>query len=1313
MQRFIFAFFFIIGLTQSIRGATWVQTTQSDFESGIGINVDTRISPDDVTLLKFAGIDQYQLAIQNTNNIFDVNWAAQTFLNTKSGYVTKISIYCQKVGSPPNPLYLGIRDCLGTDLPGTTVYATAQRSDITTSIGEYDFSFPTPPYLLANTKYSFVVYTTGGDAGNCYQVYYWNADIYPNGRRCTSNNGGSSWTGTATDFGFKVYNSSATLQIFQPGPTLGKDAYVDQNNPTTNYGTNVALSVERRTNRIRRSYLEFDISSLPTIGAVDSAFLNLYQNAQAAANNLTIQCRRVTSSWDESTITWNLQPTFTATVTDSITTNSNGWKRWTTSEYVQGWYQNTYPNYGFLLISSPEGGTATNYRKNFRSSNFNNNEARWRFHPYLQVYFQAFVDSGNLISSTFDANQWGEPRWCKFFFNATIPPGTEVKFQIASNEDNATWNFVGPDGTPATFYTTTNTPIWSGHYGDRYIKYKAYLKTTTNATPVLHDVTILYFKDYYVEELTGDDLTNFGRADSPFKTIQRAIELMVGSDGCIVRNGNYPGENKITDIQTGSAEYPTFFRNEIGQTPVIDGLGLTYGFLDSLGNYVEISGFTINDAIVGIYYYGTSDILCQNNVISVPDGGYGILFESSSQSRIINNRISPGAGATWPFEGIWVYNATNVRVSGNDVRNMNDCGLLLELSSNCGFYQNLSVNNMFGIDVITSSACSLYNNTFDLNLDAGIHANQLSGTIYTVNNNLTNNKYGFGWCDGAGYISSDYNDVWNSTVNNYTYGTGGYTVTPGVSDISADPLYTPTYYLSAGSSCIDAGTDVGLPYIGLAPDIGAFESAKKGKPKQRLSFQTKSVWGDDVRLTNDSFASYLSWNNGKVMVQEDSILGIVFYDNRDSNYEVYFLRSWDKGEDWEPETRVTYDALPSIFPVIAGAQGKFFLVWCQEISGSYNLFFKYSTDFGSTWSSDTSLTNLTTDCGSPSLAVFGDTLHLVFHNNRTGNYEIFYKRSVNGGTTWSPDTQLTNNPASSYFPSLTVTGDTLHLVWFDERDANFEIYYKRSTDGGLTWSSDIRITLNDSVSAYPSIVAGGNNVHLFWHENRLGNYDIYYAKSIDGGVSFNPEVNLTQTLLQCYFPSVTISGSYLHLVYREGDEIFYKYSTDYGQNWGSPLRISSAEGISEYAAIAARADSVYIVWFDERDGNPEIYFKKNVADTATTMVEETSVHSSKFIVHSKLYQNQPNPFSSQTAIRYSLSAMSHEPRAISHVSLKIYNIAGQLVKTLVDEQRIANSEQRVIWDGTDESGKLVARGVYFYRLQVGDFSDTKKMILLR
>jgi hypothetical protein len=90
-----------------------------------------------------------------------------------------------------------------------------------------------------------------------------------------------------------------------------------------------------------------------------------------------------------------------------------------------------------------------------------------------------------------------------------------------------------------------------------------------------------------------------------------------------------------------------------------------------------------------------------------------------------------------------------------------------------------------------------------------------------------------------------------------------------------------------------------------------------------------------------------------------------------------------------------------------------------------------------------------------------------------------------------------------------------------------------------------------------------------------------------------------------------------------------------------------------------------------------------------------------------LDQNYPNPFNPSTSIRYSVSGDGP-----MEVSLRIYNVAGRLVRTLVDGQ-IAPAEYEVIWNGRNEGDQEVASGLYFYRLQVSDYVETKKMVLLR
>ena len=65
-----------------------------------------------------------------------------------------------------------------------------------------------------------------------------------------------------------------------------------------------------------------------------------------------------------------------------------------------------------------------------------------------------------------------------------------------------------------------------------------------------------------------------------------------------------------------------------------------------------------------------------------------------------------------------------------------------------------------------------------------------------------------------------------------------------------------------------------------------------------------------------------------------------------------------------------------------------------------------------------------------------------------------------------------------------------------------------------------------------------------------------------------------------------------------------------------------------------------------------------------------------------------------------------------HVSLEVYNLLGQRVVTLVDEQMSAGTHT-VIWNGIDAGGRQVATGVYFYRISAGEYNDVKKMILIK
>ena len=112
----------------------------------------------------------------------------------------------------------------------------------------------------------------------------------------------------------------------------------------------------------------------------------------------------------------------------------------------------------------------------------------------------------------------------------------------------------------------------------------------------------------------------------------------------------------------------------------------------------------------------------------------------------------------------------------------------------------------------------------------------------------------------------------------------------------------------------------------------------------------------------------------------------------------------------------------------------------------------------------------------------------------------------------------------------------------------------------------------------------------------------------------------------------------------------------------------------------------------------------SILNTLTTDIEEQNQH--KHPNNYNLYQNFPNPFNPITIIKYEI------PKRTS-VLLKIYNILGEEVKTLVKEEQMPGYYE-VIWDGTDKMGLKVSSGIYIYKMETNtDYVKTLKMVFLK
>jgi hypothetical protein len=146
-------------------------------------------------------------------------------------------------------------------------------------------------------------------------------------------------------------------------------------------------------------------------------------------------------------------------------------------------------------------------------------------------------------------------------------------------------------------------------------------------------------------------------------------------------------------------------------------------------------------------------------------------------------------------------------------------------------------------------------------------------------------------------------------------------------------------------------------------------------------------------------------------------------------------------------------------------------------------------------------------------------------------------------------------------------------------------------------------------------------------------------------------------------------------------------------------------GFDNYEPLVLRKGAIFEFDFNPDELNSPGMSRDYVIKAVGRYQPDYSVYTHLMPGQVQLYNNYPNPFNPTTTINYDLSAATH-------VKLAIYNILGQNVKTLVDCYE-DSGHKTVIWDGTDSFGRQVASGMYFYRLEAGDFSDSRKMVLMK
>ena len=312
-----------------------------------------------------------------------------------------------------------------------------------------------------------------------------------------------------------------------------------------------------------------------------------------------------------------------------------------------------------------------------------------------------------------------------------------------------------------------------------------------------------------------------------------------------------------------------------------------------------------------------------------------------------------------------------------------------------------------------------------------------------------------------------------------------------------------------------------------------------------------------------------------------------------------FFSAMAYGITWSTKKRLTNNEGGSGSPAIAVDGSNVYVVWCDDTPGNPELYFKKSVDGGITWTAGKRITHNAGNSMFPAIAVNGSNIYVVWEDSTPGNKEIYFKRSDDGGVTWAVGKRLSYREGQSMAPDIALNGSNIYVVWYDDRNLvrNRGIYFKRSDDGGITWTAHERLTNNVGDSSLPAMAVEGSNIYIVWyyHISGTGYSDIYFKRSDNGGITWTADERLTNNIGDFSYPTIAVDGLNVYLIWHDNTsaEIYFKRSDDGGITWTVEERLTHNSGFSVRPAIAVHGSNIYIVWEDSSSGNQEIYFKNS------------------------------------------------------------------------------------------------------------------------
>ena len=354
-------------------------------------------------------------------------------------------------------------------------------------------------------------------------------------------------------------------------------------------------------------------------------------------------------------------------------------------------------------------------------------------------------------------------------------------------------------------------------------------------------------------------------------------------------------------------------------------------------------------------------------------------------------------------------------------------------------------------------------------------------------------------------------------------------------------------------------------------------------------------WLTTQRLTWDSMDS----ESPVISLGSGNDIHIAWFGKLISHSEIYYKKSSDMGTNWSAPKRLTWSnrSFGNVDICVDGSN-RVFVAFPDLLYGNSDVFYKKSADGGTTWQALKRLTWTAGHSNKVSVAYdFYSNIYIVWNDSTPGNYEIYLKKSTDAGTTWTPPKRLSWTTNNSYFPVLKTTTPTkLHVAWIDGN----QILYKSSNDGGSVWSPLRKVTWsgNNPITLQMTIDANGH-IYLIWADDSTINTEIFLKKSTDGGSTWSALQRLTWNSGSSGSPIIrTSSTNSIHIAWHDKTpgnyEIFYRKSTDGGTTWLANDRVTwnATDSVCPGISIAP-SNQVHLTWEDNLSPDSEIFYKKS------------------------------------------------------------------------------------------------------------------------